>query len=139
MRGWRLSGPAPSRAAEATYTPAAMKRLLLLLLTLLLPLQFSWAALSPYCGDEHETAAAHALHDDQGGHHHADVADAADADEGEDAADCGHCHGHLTPLPTGDAQPARQPLAAPWVPDSAAATAARPGPRPERPQWATLA
>jgi len=113
-----------------------MKRLLLLLLTLLLPLQFSWAALSPYCGDEHETVAAHALHDGHGGHHHAD----ADAPDGSDAApDCGHCHGHLTPLPLAQAQAPRLRLPMLWLEDGAAATLARAGPRPERPQWAALA
>jgi len=117
-----------------------MKRLLLLLLTLLLPLQFSWAALSPYCGDEHETVAAHALHDGHGGHHHADVHAAADTPDDRDAAaDCGHCHGHLTPLPLARAQMPHLRLPMLRLEDGTHATPARAGPRPERPQWFALA
>ena len=118
-----------------------MTRLLLLLLTLLLPLQFSWAALSPYCGDAHETLADHALHEGHGHPPHAQ-ADAAEADAPDDAGatqDCGHCHGHLTPLPQAEPLAPRLRLPRPWPEAGSAATPARTGPRPERPQWLALA
>lgn len=115
-----------------------MKRLLLLLLTLLLPLQFSWALLGPYCGDEHEGATAHALHAEQGGHHHAQV-DAIDADDPGASLDCSHCHGHMTLLPPAEGQAPQVQLPMPWLEEGGTATPARAGPRPERPQWTALA
>ncbi len=115
-----------------------MKRLLLLLLNLLLPLQFSWAALSPYCGDEHALVPTHAVHEGHGDHHHAQAV-ADEPDNADLTPECGHCHGHLTPLPQTVTQALRMRQSTTWLEASTAATPARTGPRPERPQWLALA
>ncbi|MBH9576586.1 cobalt-zinc-cadmium resistance protein [Inhella proteolytica] len=116
-----------------------MNRLLLLLLALLLPLQFSWALLGPYCGDEHEGATTHALHAEPGDQYHHAQLQVDDADDPGASLDCSHCHGHLTPLPPAEAQAPQVRLSMPWLEDGSAATPARAGPRPERPQWTALA
>lgn len=73
-----------------------MRRFFSLLLMLLLPLQFSFAAAAAYCVDEKPEVAAHFGH-----HDHADAStdSADDADEGK--ADCEVCH-----LACAKAQPA---------------------------------
>jgi len=109
-----------------------MKRWLLILFAILLPLQLGWAAVADYCGDAHH-AELHAVH--------ADAHELGDADDGSAAVDidCGHCHGHLTALaPLGVELAAQDRRDAPCG-GVVAATTARPGPRPERPQWSDLA
>lgn len=64
-----------------------MRRFFSLLLMLLLPLQFSFAAAAAYCVDEKPEVAAHFGHHD---HADADLTAADDADAGQ--ADCGVCH-----------------------------------------------
>jgi hypothetical protein len=104
-----------------------MKRCLLVLFALLLPLQLAWANVADFCGDAH--AVAHVLqHADEHGH-----------GDDEGGIDCSHCHGHTTPLPTRWELKAgtNEPALAPLLPEPHAS--APPGPRPERPQWPRLA
>lgn len=121
-----------------------MRRWLALLLLVLLPLQFGWAAVADYCSHALGTEQGHLGHHDHAVHGHAPVADdAGDAGSGNDAAathvDCGHCHGHwfgvlalataLVPQAPADAPPALGP-----APPADHAPA-----QPERPQWRRLA
>lgn len=69
-----------------------MKRFFALLLMLVLPLQFSYAVASAYCGHEQGVSAKHAGH-----HQHQHLADAADSHgdkniPGSQHPDCGQCH-----------------------------------------------
>jgi cytochrome c5 len=72
-----------------------MRRWLLVLLLLVLPLQFAWAAAAPYCAHEATPAASkhpgHHQHVHQGG---SDVAKAGDDGNGigTDHTDCASCH-----------------------------------------------
>lgn len=111
-----------------------MKRWMLILLVLLMPLQYGWAAVGAYCVDEHSVAQLVA-------DTHADGVVHTEADSQQQPCDlgCSHCHGHGLSLP----------LSMPALPALAgnAAGAAEPPlpglqalkPRPERPQWARLA
>lgn len=74
-----------------------MRRWLLIVLLLVLPLQFAWAAGAPYCA--HETAPAAAKHFGHHEHLHQGGGDAALADDdggneglGTYHADCEACH-----------------------------------------------
>ena len=68
-----------------------MRRYLIIFLLLLLPFQFSWAAVASYCQHETESSAQHL------GHHAADAGSKLDQtpekklSEGSDA-DCSFCH-----------------------------------------------
>lgn len=122
-----------------------MKRWLLILLIALLPIQFSWAAVGAYCGDEHESSHEHALHAKtpaQG-----DVA--AHDDAGSDSRstsglgfdfDCGnHCHGHSTSLPAAAYSLAADGAGTRWIDELVVRPIQLTQLRPERPQWQTLA
>lgn len=125
----------------ATLPP--VRRLLAIVLLALLPLQFSWAAVAPYC--EHETSAdgGHLGHHEHPQHGDAapDAGNERTADPTADTAeiDCGHCHGQCTgllALPEG--LPGGLLTAAPRASADEAGRAHAPA-RPERPQWAALA
>ncbi len=120
-----------------------MKRWLLILLIALLPVQFSWAAVGAYCGDEHEASEDHAFHGNKAGPsaqtsdgtHGPDV----DADRSLDI-ECGkHCHGHLTSMPAGTPDEEVEARQSPLIGDHAVLALRQPEVRPERPQWPTLA
>ena len=68
-----------------------MKRLVLMFLMLMLPLQFSWAGVSAYCQHETSAAAQHVGHHD---HQHQKSSDTGDdgSTPGKAHADCGYCH-----------------------------------------------
>ena len=121
-----------------------MRRLLLILILLCLPLQSIWAAAASYCG--HEAAAAgathfghhqHLGHDDTNGDEQA--ADAGSARTAGTDLDCHVCHGmgsavHAQPLAAALRLSAMGP--APFVlPLLRAPTPLR----PERPNWPSLA
>jgi hypothetical protein len=140
----RLGRPLKPVVMASAAKLVEMRRLLVIVLLALLPLQFSWAAVGAYC--QHESAQAGAA---QPGHHehrhHADpTTDAGQGDDADRAAgeidlDCGHCHGHFTAmLPRGNEMPAHRSTA-----HASASADAKPGAhapaRPERPQWAPLA
>jgi hypothetical protein len=120
-----------------------MHRFLAVLLLALLPLQFSWAAVSAYCGHEADAQAQHLGHHEHPPHADAGTADGHDADSGTPAGtggiDCGHCHAGVLAL----TQPpcAVQVLVGTAPPPARAegrANSLAPPP-PERPQWAALA
>jgi len=120
---------------------AAVRRLLFVFLLVLLPLQFSGAALMPYC--QHDGQADWHL-----GHHehlHAAHAPADDGNAGDDAApnaldlDCSHCHAHGGALPSAIA-----PLPQALPRDAVLRRTSQPWPMralapPDRPQWPALA
>ncbi len=118
-----------------------MRRLLVLLLLVLLPLQSSWSALASYCEHETRLESAHLGHHE---HLHADgrAAKAADATADDQAPgapdlDCGICHGAGTGMPPLASALPDERTAAPRPRAIADATAAGQAPaRPERPQWA---
>lgn len=123
-----------------------MRRWLAVLLLVLLPFQFSWAAVASYCGHETGAAASHVGHHDHAGHGHA----AKDADAsakgktdgsaaGVSGLDCGHCHGHCAGLVLGIAAYAPPALAHAPSGLHASRRAEPMQALPERPQWAALA
>lgn len=126
-----------------------MRRWLAILLLALLPFQFSWAAVSAYCGHESGAASQHVGHHTLDPAHDPAPADVPDADPAGEPADpgaspgfdCGHCHCHGScasmPAPAGDmAAPAR--ASHPVTPVAGDVRTQPPSP-PERPQWPHLA
>ena len=120
-----------------------MRRWLAILLLVLLPLQFSWAAVADYCMHESGAAADHVGHHDHADHRHG--ASAGDKDKSDGSAstaadfDCGHCHGHcagMLDVPVGLKTNAlgSAPPGLAEAPSSEHLPA-----QPERPQWARLA
>ena len=85
-----------------------MRRLLAIVLLVLLPLQFSWAAVASYCKHETQADAEHFGHHEH--QHHGNTT--VDADPAVDPqaegdktlgamdVDCGHCHGHCSVMLT---------------------------------------
>lgn len=111
----------------------AMRRWLAVLLLVLLPLQFTWAAAAAYCQHETGAAAKHFGHHDH--KHHQDSTDTSDAPSFTVDLDCAACHAGCAaatvnvPALALDAAP---PALAPWRPH---APAAPPTAQPERPNW----
>lgn len=116
-----------------------MRRWLAIFLLVLLPLQFSWAAVAPYCQHEADGTTQHFGHHE---HKHqaatADelsVADAGDIDSFAVDADCTACHAGCAaamaavPSLALDAAPALPGSWSPQVP------AAPPKGQRERPNW----
>jgi hypothetical protein len=124
----------------------SMRRWLVLLLLVLLPLQFSWAAVASYCVHENGAAADHLGHHDHvSDHQGVGVADTAATDEVDSSstsasgADRGHCDGYsvgVLDLPT-----SFQPLSVTSAPPSLHDTpsAEHVPAQPQRPQWSRLA
>lgn len=90
-----------------TCSPHLMLRRLLVALVFILPLQFVWAAVAPYCGHESEPASFHFGH-------HAQAPDSEARDKvssskklqsgsamGLDQPDCGQCHASLAQFASG--------------------------------------
>ncbi|WP_317205867.1 DUF2946 family protein [Janthinobacterium sp.] len=115
-----------------------MKKIFLILLLLVMPLQMSWAAASAYCQHEEGRAARHLGHH---GHEHKAKAEqpASKKDGGAPHSDCNFCHGiGQASFPAGAAlavfSPASGPIAgAPFfyashIPDG-----------PKRPDWRSVA
>ncbi len=117
-----------------------MKRYLAIFLLVLLPLQFSWAAMAGYCKDETAVAAKHA------GHHSHDhtIVDHPESDQTSSQSacmvhDCAACHlGCAAPLfsdlntttaSVSDAHPLHLQVTGSQMSRE----------RPERPQWPVLA
>lgn len=122
-----------------------MKRWLLILLIALLPIQFSWAAVGVYCGDEHESSLEHAAHAKKPAQN--DAAAHGDGDSGSGSTlgsgfdfECGnHCHGHSTSLPAASYSLTTDSAGAQWTDDFVALRTRLIQFRPERPQWQALA
>lgn len=68
-----------------------VKKLLLIFLLVLLPLQFSWAAAAAYCQHEEEPATLHFGHHSHQHDAKADLPDEVDTPT-KVHADCGYCH-----------------------------------------------
>jgi hypothetical protein len=123
-----------------------MRRWLAVLLLVLLPLQFSWAAVADYCMHESGETADHVGHHDHKSHAHGAAQADADAKTKTDAGssstatvDCSHCHGGCAvtlDLPAG-LVPHAVEQAPPTLGD--APCAEHMPAQPERPQWARLA
>ena len=120
-----------------------MHRWLAILLLALLPLQFSWSAVTAYC--EHESG-PHAQHLGHHEHLQADPdsigSDGATADPSAPAGfdlDCGHCHGTFVGVPA--PVDSLAPLALASCPAASIAGRLRTLAQspPERPQWRPLA
>jgi hypothetical protein len=132
-----------------------VRRIFVILLLALLPLQFSWAAVASYCGHETQAGVEHFGHHDHQHHDgvngavglNADPVTTSDAnrDAGDGKApgamdlDCGHCHGTCSMM-------LNLPAALPGAPSTAHPSAtldesggAHAPTRPERPQWLPLA
>jgi hypothetical protein len=94
-----------------------MRRLLLVLLMLILPTQWTWAAAASYC--QHESGSSHSQHLGHHEHRHTELktdqaaADAQDLQQAGEHADCPSCHGAgsaplmQAPLSAHTADPAR--------------------------------
>ena len=128
-----------------------MRRIFAIVLLVLLPLQFSWAAVASYCGHETQAGVEHFGHHDH--QHHGDAGDGAALDANSDAnadavdgkapgamdLDCGHCHGTCSMVPN---LPSVLPAALSTAPPIATLDecgGAHAPTRPERPQWLFLA
>jgi hypothetical protein len=132
-----------------------MRRLFAIFLLVLLPLQFSWAAVAAYCGHESGTAAPHVGHHEHAldKHHehtheqwHGDSAraDPAGAQAEQDPAagfdyGCGHCHGSCASMPTSAGKMAPIALASHPMTPVEGVLRTLPQSPPERPQWRPLA
>lgn len=123
-----------------------MRRWLAVLLLVLLPLQFSWAAVADYCMHESSETADHVGHHDHESHSHgaaqADAEAKTKTDDGSSSTatvDCSHCHGSCAvtlDLPAG-LVPRSVEQAPPTLGD--APRAEHVPAQPERPKWARLA
>ena len=138
LNGSSESGPFNQNTIAATILP--MRRLFMIFLLVLMPLQLSWAAMASYCQHETGAAAKHFGHHDHQ-HKAADGKDAAPdpAKTGGGDPDCASCHAGGTSV-LADA------LTIHLVADSSLGTAdhrarltSPPFERIERPQWRVLA
>ncbi len=127
----------------ATLSP--MRRILAIVFLVLLPIQFSWAAVGAYCGHEATAKIAHFGH-----HEHQHVTGAStDSDsaaelKGDKAAavldlDCGHCHGTCSVMLTVPLSHFGSLIATPPRSTSDDTGGAHAPTRPERPQWVPFA
>jgi hypothetical protein len=125
-----------------------MRRWLAVLLLVLLPIQFSWAAVGDDCMHEPSMAADHAGHHDHAAHGHGAAekaaGDKAKADASSSAAadfDCSHCHCHGHCVGMIDALAGAEPAACGSAPPTLGPVprAGHVPAQPERPQWARLA
>jgi len=123
-----------------------MRRFIAILLLVLLPLEFSWAAVTSYCGSETGAAADHIGHHDHASHCQggklADPGSKNNADGAsspESGADCGHCHGSCVGMidVVSPFEPLLPGSATPGLGDHSLAEHVPA--QPERPQWAPLA
>lgn len=121
-----------------------MRRLMVLCLLALLPLQFSWAAIASHCEGgaptEHFRHAGHGVVAEAGADH-TSLPSGTTPDAADVGCDHAHCHGHchclgLPALATALPSPACVERHATCAGDLAGTPAAA---RPERPQWQRLA
>ena len=117
--------------------------MLAILLLLVMPLQFSWAAVAAYCEHEEQTDSQHLGHHEHQAHGVADTQlDDGNPEQKASASsdiDCGHCHGNCASiLPLFDVVTAHLSTGhpRPTVDETGGAHAPT---RPERPQWLPLA
>ncbi|MBV7427825.1 hypothetical protein KW847_12895 [Acidovorax sp. sif0715] len=136
------------RAILSLECAHTMRRLLLVFLLLFMPLQFIWAAASPYCGHEAAPQASHFGHHVH--EHRADVpAEPSHASETQDHKalattgtadmDCHACHGVGSGMALSAGAQAIVVSVARPVSQVAPAWVHPPLSRPERPNWSVLA
>jgi len=117
-----------------------MRRLLVLVFALLLPLQFAWGVAAAYCQHEVSTSQGAAAHFGHHEHvHHGEPKKPAAGKLVIDS-DCGACHGSGTAAPSvaisvTDALPVMEKASGSLTLGHPSA----PGGPPERPQWIRLA
>lgn len=110
-----------------------MRRWLAVLLLVLLPLQFTWAAAAAYCQHETGDAAKHFGHHDH--KHHQDSTDTSNGPSFGIDSDCAACHAGCaaaTVTVSSFALETTPPTLAPWHPH---APVSPPAAQPERPNW----
>jgi len=116
-----------------------MRRLLVIFLLVLLPLQLSWASVAAYCAHESESQAQHFGHHD---HQHQASQDQDNTDSklsGSIDSDCGTCHAGCCVAMLGNIQ-IKSPVHASNVIDGSwTGLTSPPLEIPERPNWAALA
>jgi hypothetical protein len=114
-----------------------LRRFLLIFLAVLLPLQFSWGAVSGYCEHESGARAKHFAHHEHV--HKAETKKVADLKVAPDN-DCGTCHGAGVTALVGP-QAALPALVRGNLPNAAVTRAppSLPPDGPYRPQWPRLA
>lgn len=120
-----------------------MRRWLITFLIVLLPAQFSWAAVAVYCTHESGTQSEHIGHHDHALHANdrVEAGPQLDPDGVPDSMDldCGHCHGQCAAMLNGFDTLIGASLVAHPVAESATPWPAPAPTPPERPQWADLA
>lgn len=118
---------------------SAMRSWLVVLLLVLMPLQFSWAAVGAFCQHERGSDASHAGHH---AHEHRSQSDSDGATSQTAAsvadADCGTCHAGCS-IAAPDVQASVGTTAsASWALGRSAQPRSAPFDVPERPQWHAL-
>lgn len=120
------------------YNPA-MRSWLVVLLLVLMPLQFSWAAMGAFCQHERGSDASHAGHH---AHEHRSQGDSDDATVQTAAsvadADCGTCHAGCSITAPDTQDGAGATASASWALGRSAQPRSAPFDVPERPQWHAL-
>lgn len=109
----------------------AMRRCLLLLICLVLPVQLAWASAVGLCDHAPASDAAHCVQHDG--------ADPMDAGSLDLESDCSHCQAHGAPLIGVLAVLGDTRLADVRVREDSSRPPAPPRARPERPNWSALA
>ncbi|GIZ51909.1 hypothetical protein NCCP691_19230 [Noviherbaspirillum aridicola] len=116
---------------------SAVKKLFLILLLLVMPLQSSWAVVAAYCQPETEVTTKHfGHHEHQHERHHARIGQDADEDSKSlKTTDCLDCHGLYSGMViTNFNTPSAGPIAGP--PDNATSRLiSASSSRPEKPKW----
>lgn len=120
-----------------------MRRIFAILLMALLPVQFTWAAVTSYCGHESGAASQHFGHHEH--QHNADAVakkvDGSSASKtlGSDDLDCAHCHGSCAGMTCPPASLTSPTLASQPAALAQSVVRSMVHSPPERPQWALLA
>lgn len=112
-----------------------MKKLFLIFLLVVMPLQSSWAMVAIYCQPENEVTAKHfGHHEHQHEHHHAQAGPDSDGDL-KSTSDCLDCHGLHSGIAVSsfDVAPSG-PIAGPPA-DVKARLISTSTSRPEKPKW----
>lgn len=114
-----------------------VKKLFLIFLLFVMPLQASWAVVAAYCQPETEVTAKHfGHHEHQHEHHHAQAGQDSDEDSQDfKTSDCLDCHGLYSGMVVSNFDtPHAPPLAGPPVYATSQFLSASSS-RPEKPKW----
>lgn len=118
-----------------------MKRLLIIFMLIVVPLQISWAAAASYCEHESNPKTVHFGHHE---HQHVASAEEIKADVSKSAAaidgDCTTCHlGGIAILTMPTPAPVFEAANSPVIIEGKSLLASSRPSRPERPKWAVAA